>query len=86
MLFDPSLEGKPGNDGCITIIARKDVGLYNVRYTEIEDFSHYLTIIPLHGALYEYAILTPEELYLSTIPRRKTFLQSQNHENVLYLV
>jgi hypothetical protein len=66
--------------------ARHEIGFFEVRYTVLGGKLFFLTIVPIYGALYDYAILTPNELYLRTIGRRRIFVKTEERNMIIYLL
>ncbi|MEB3756806.1 MAG: hypothetical protein GSR79_08125 [Desulfurococcales archaeon] len=85
--FDEQLKGF-NNSGkpSITSNSRFEKGFFEIRYTALGGKLFYITIVPIYGALYEYIILTPNELYIKTLGRRKIFVQHVKNSMNVYLL
>jgi hypothetical protein len=75
---------KPGTEKSSKF--RFEIGFFDVRYTMIGGKLYYLTIEPIYGALYDYAIITPNNVYFSTLSRRKIFQNRRENTLDLYFV
>ncbi len=63
------------------------LGLFEVRLTSISSLDNYLTIITPGGYLYDYVILTSNNMMLETNARRKTYREEMPGESLtIYLV
>ncbi len=65
---------------------RFEIGFFEARYTVIGGKLYYLTIEPVYGALYDYAIITPNSVYFRTLSRRKIFSNRRAKMLDLYFV
>ncbi|MCE4614785.1 MAG: hypothetical protein F7B60_04575 [Desulfurococcales archaeon] len=86
--FNEQLRGsnRKSSKQVISSNSRLEIGFFEVRYTVLRGKLFYITTVPIYGALYDYAILTPSELYVRTLGRRKVFIQGgQNNMNVYLL-
>ena len=67
-------------------MSRFEIGFFEARYTVIGGKLYYLTIEPIYGALYDYAIITPNSIYFRTLSRRKIYSSRQAKMIDLYFV
>ncbi|MCE4606059.1 MAG: hypothetical protein F7B59_01830 [Desulfurococcales archaeon] len=86
--FDEQLKGFDSKHWkhAITSDSRIEAGFFEVRYTVLGGKLFYITIVPIYGALYGYVVLTPNELYIKTLGRRKIFVQHVKNSMNVYLL
>ena len=77
---------KPIEAPRVDILGRGFIGNFEVIYTDL-DFEKYLTIITPASAVYDYVVLTNEELMVQMPPRRKLYYEEEPYDKiVVYIV
>ncbi len=76
---------EPFNPSRIDISGRNYVGNFEIIYTDLE-FEHYLTIITPAEHLYDYAVLTTEELMIHMQAKRQVFYEEEPFEKIILYI
>jgi len=69
----------------VDIVGRNYVGNFEIIYTDL-DFERYLTIITPAEHLYDYAVLTTQELMLHMQAKRKLFYEEEPFEKIIIYI
>ena len=76
---------EPVNPPRIDISGRNYVGNFEIIYTDL-GFEHYLTIITPAEHLYDYAVLTTEELMIYMQAKRQVFYEEEPFEKIILYI
>ncbi len=77
---------QPLNPPRVDIVGRNYVGNFEVIYTNL-DFEAYLTVITPASHLYDYAVITTQEVMIQMPAKRKLYYEEEPYERlVVYFV